>query len=46
MSNFDEDFTSEKPQLTPIADKNLLASIDPETFAEFSYVNTSWMNAA
>lgn len=38
-SNFDEDFTQEKPQLTPIADKTLLASIDPEAFLNFSYTN-------
>ncbi|CAD5226032.1 unnamed protein product [Bursaphelenchus xylophilus] len=38
-SNFDEDFTTEKPVLTPIQDKNLLASIDPEAFADFSYTN-------
>lgn len=38
-SNFDDDFTQEKPTLTPIADKTLLASIDPEAFLNFSYTN-------
>jgi len=38
-SNFDEDFTLEKVHLTPIQDKNLLASIDPEAFLNFSYTN-------
>ncbi|KAK0399845.1 hypothetical protein QR680_003244 [Steinernema hermaphroditum] len=41
-SNFDEDFTSEKAQLTPIQDKNLLASIDPEAFLNFSYTNPTF----
>ena len=40
--NFDDDFLSEKAQLTPIADKNLLASIDPENFQDFSYTNPTW----
>ncbi|KAL3983040.1 Protein kinase domain family protein [Acanthocheilonema viteae] len=39
ISNFDDDFTQEKPTLTPIADKTLLASIDPEAFLNFSYTN-------
>ncbi|CAB3406626.1 unnamed protein product [Caenorhabditis bovis] len=38
-SNFDDDFTNEKAQLTPVHDKNLLASIDPEAFLNFSYTN-------
>lgn len=42
--NFDEDFTSEKPHLTPIADKTLLASIDPESFMNFSYTNHLFMS--
>uniref|UniRef100_A0A158R636 Protein kinase C n=1 Tax=Syphacia muris TaxID=451379 RepID=A0A158R636_9BILA len=42
-SNFDEDFTSEKPHLTPIADKSLLASIDPEAFSNFSYTNPQFV---
>ncbi|KAH7725463.1 calcium-independent protein kinase C-like isoform 2 [Aphelenchoides avenae] len=41
-SNFDEDFTQEKAVLTPIQDKNLLASIDPETFVNFSYSNPNF----
>lgn len=43
-SNFDEDFTQEKPHLTPIADKSLLASIDPEAFLNFSYTNPQLAN--
>ncbi|CAJ0937750.1 unnamed protein product, partial [Mesorhabditis belari] len=43
-SNFDEDFTSEKAVLTPIHDKNLLASIDPEAFLNFSYTNPQFLN--
>lgn len=39
ISNFDYDFTQEKPTLTPTADKTLLASIDPEAFLNFSYTN-------
>ncbi|VDD94774.1 unnamed protein product [Enterobius vermicularis] len=42
-SNFDEDFTAEKPHLTPIADKSLLASIDPEAFLNFSYTNPQFV---
>ncbi|KAL3102080.1 hypothetical protein niasHS_003489 [Heterodera schachtii] len=38
-SNFDDDFTQEKAALTPIQDKHLLASIDPDAFANFSYTN-------
>lgn len=41
-SNFDEDFTNEKAQLTPVHDKNLLASIDPEAFLNFSYTNPNF----
>ncbi|KAF8376114.1 tpa-1 [Pristionchus pacificus] len=43
-SNFDEDFTNEKAQLTPIHDKNLLASIDPEAFLNFSYTNPTYQH--
>ncbi|KAE9555012.1 hypothetical protein FO519_001758 [Halicephalobus sp. NKZ332] len=38
-SNFDDDFTQEKAALTPIQDKTLLDSIDPEAFMNFSYTN-------
>jgi len=38
-SNFDDDFTQEKAVLTPIQDKTLLDSIDPEAFMNFSYTN-------
>ena len=41
-SNFDEDFTNEKPALTPIQDKKLLESIDPEAFLNFSYINPAY----
>ncbi|CAK5030712.1 unnamed protein product [Meloidogyne enterolobii] len=43
-SNFDDDFTQEKALLTPIQDKHLLASIDPDTFANFSYTNPHFDN--
>lgn len=43
-SNFDEDFTQEKAVLTPIQDKNLLASIDPDAFANFSYINVHFQS--
>ncbi|VDM94083.1 unnamed protein product, partial [Onchocerca ochengi] len=43
ISNFDDDFTQEKPTLTPIADKTLLASIDPEAFLNFSYTNPEFL---
>ncbi|KAI6220825.1 hypothetical protein M3Y99_01592000 [Aphelenchoides fujianensis] len=42
-SNFDEDFLQEKAVLTPIQDKTLLASIDPEIFANFSYTNPNFL---
>lgn len=42
-SNFDDDFTQERPVLTPIQDKTLLASIDPEAFANFSYTNHNFL---
>uniref|UniRef100_A0A183BM98 Protein kinase C n=1 Tax=Globodera pallida TaxID=36090 RepID=A0A183BM98_GLOPA len=42
-SNFDDDFTQEKAVLTPIQDKHLLASIDPEAFANFSYTNPQFL---
>jgi hypothetical protein len=42
-SNFDDDFTQEKPVLTPIQDKTLLASIDPEVFSNFSYTNPNFL---
>jgi novel protein kinase C delta type len=45
-SNFDDDFTQEKAVLTPIQDKNLLASIDPETFLNFSYTNPNFQGPA
>jgi novel protein kinase C epsilon type len=37
-SNFDEEFTSEKPVVTP-TDPALIASIDQEEFKGFTYVN-------
>ncbi|KAI6224816.1 hypothetical protein M3Y95_00792400 [Aphelenchoides besseyi] len=42
-SNFDDDFTQERAVLTPIQDKTLLASIDPEVFANFSYTNPNFL---
>uniref|UniRef100_A0A0K0ESN5 protein kinase C n=1 Tax=Strongyloides stercoralis TaxID=6248 RepID=A0A0K0ESN5_STRER len=41
-SNFDDDFTQEKVCITPIQDKSLLASIDPEAFLNFSYTNPAF----
>lgn len=38
VSNFDKDFTMEKPGLTPV-DKVILASMDQEQFKGFSYTN-------
>jgi len=38
VANFDDDFTMERPHLTPI-DKNLLMSLDQEQFANFTYTN-------
>lgn len=38
VSNFDSDFTMEKPVLTPI-DPQILASMDQEQFKGFSYTN-------
>ncbi|EYB84199.1 hypothetical protein Y032_0321g2414 [Ancylostoma ceylanicum] len=43
-SNFDEDFTNEKAALTPVHDKSLLASIDPEAFLNFSYTNPQFLS--
>lgn len=37
VSNFDDEFTSEKPHFTPI-DKELLHSMDQEQFLNFTYV--------
>ncbi|CAB3987975.1 kinase C delta type-like isoform X1 [Paramuricea clavata] len=41
VENFDSDFTTEAPKLTP-TDKALLASIDQTQFKGFSYVNQSF----
>lgn len=38
VSNFDSDFTMEKPVLTPV-DPQILASMDQEQFKGFSYTN-------
>jgi len=38
VSNFDKDFTMEKPALTPI-DKDILQSMDQHQFKGFSYTN-------
>ena len=38
MSNFDKDFTSEEPILTPV-DPAIVKAINQEEFAGFSFVN-------
>lgn len=37
-SNFDEEFTRAPPVLSEV-DKNVVAAIDPELFADFSFTN-------
>lgn len=39
--NFDLDFTTENPRLTPI-EKDLLVSMDQEQFLNFSYTSSSF----
>jgi len=39
--NFDEEFTAEKPSLSPI-EKDLLISLDQEQFQNFTYTNPEW----
>jgi protein kinase N len=38
VSNFDEEFTSEKPQLTPAKDPRPLTDDEQALFKEFSYM--------
>ena len=38
MSNFDEEFTSEKPVLTPPKEARLLTEQEQMLFADFSYM--------
>lgn len=45
VSNFDTDFTMEKPQLTP-TDKDLLKTMDQEVFAGFSFTNPEMSEGA
>ena len=40
-NNFDRDFTSEDPILTPI-DKNVIGTINQEEFRGFSFVNPDY----
>lgn len=37
VSNFDEEFTSEKPQLTPAKDPRLLNDDEQQLFKDFTY---------
>lgn len=37
VSNFDEEFTSEKPQLTPPKDPRLLTDDEQQLFKDFTY---------
>jgi protein kinase N len=37
VSNFDEEFTSEKPQLTPPKDPRLLNNDEQQLFKDFTY---------
>lgn len=37
VSNFDEEFTSEKPQLTPPKDPRLLNDDEQQLFKDFTY---------
>jgi novel protein kinase C epsilon type len=41
-SNFDQDFTSERPQLTP-TDKRAIDTIDQNVFANFTFVNANFV---
>ena len=38
VSNFDEEFTSEQPQLTPPKDPRHLSEVDQNLFKEFTYM--------
>jgi hypothetical protein len=40
-NNFDKDFTSEEPTLTPI-DPMIVKAINQEEFRDFSFMNTDW----
>jgi len=39
ISNFDSDFTAEKPQLTP-PDKDLIKTMNQKVFTGFSFTST------
>lgn len=38
VSNFDEEFTSEKPQLTPPKEPRILTDVEQKLFEHFSYI--------
>lgn len=38
VSNFDEEFTSEKPQLTPPKDPRPLNDVEQSLFKDFTYM--------
>ena len=40
-SNFDKDFTSEEPVLTP-TDPMIIKAINQDEFKDFSFINTDW----
>lgn len=43
VSNFDREFTNELPVNDTPTDKLLLMNIDPNLFADFSYVNPEFI---
>jgi hypothetical protein len=42
VSNFDKEFTSERPVLTPSRDSNVLTDADQQLFADFDFV-ADWL---
>lgn len=42
FSNFDDEFTREKPVLTPAKDRRPLSDDDQTHFREFDYVPDHW----
>jgi len=42
VSNFDREFTSEKPTLLPPRDSNTLSDADQRVFADFDFVAEWW----
>jgi len=42
VSNFDREFTSEKPTLLPTHDSNTLSDAEQRVFADFDFVADWW----